>query len=129
MLIADFKDQLSNRARTKGLKGDEQHVLVQVSARITADRRSISSCSGRVRVAGCFRFWRERLSVNSASGVIARKLSNKLKDLAAVAEMQQDVSHVFGWSHEERLGVQIGWYCYAVDIRRCEDNRHAESKM
>ena len=68
-------------------------------------------------------------SVNSASGVIARKLSNELKDLAAVAETQQDVSHVFDWSDEECLGVQIGWYCYAVDIRRCEDNRHAESKM
>ena len=68
-------------------------------------------------------------SVNSASGVIARKLSNELKDLAAVAETQQDVSHVFDWSDQECLGVQIGWYCYAVDIRCREDNRHAESKM
>ena len=66
------------------------------------------------------------VSVNSASGVIARKLSNELKGLAAVAEMQQDVSHVFDRSDEECLGVQIGWYCFAVDIRRCEDNRHAE---
>ena len=41
--IADYKDQLSNnRARTKDSKGNEQQVLVQVSARITADRRSIS---------------------------------------------------------------------------------------
>ena len=69
------------------------------------------------------------VSVNSASGVIARKLSNELKDLAAVAETQQDVSHVFDWSDEECLGVQIGWYCYAVDIRRCEDSCHAKSKM
>ena len=68
-------------------------------------------------------------SVNSAPGVIARKLSNELKDLAAVAETQQDVSHVFNWSDKECLGVQIGWYCHAVDIRRCEDTRHAESKM
>ena len=69
------------------------------------------------------------VSVNSASGVIARKLPNELKDLAAVAETQQDVSHVFDWSDEECLGVQIGWYCYAVDIRRCEDSCHAKSKM
>ena len=69
------------------------------------------------------------VSINSASGVIARKLSNELKDLAAVAETQQDVSHVFDWSDEECLGVQIGWYCYAVEKRRCEDNRHAQSKM
>ena len=41
--IADFKDQLSNRARTKGSKGNDQYVLVQVSVRITAERRSISS--------------------------------------------------------------------------------------
>ena len=68
-------------------------------------------------------------SVNSASGVIAGKLSNELKDLAAVAETHQDVSHVFDWSDEECLGVQIGWYCYAVDTQRCEDNRQAESKM
>ena len=71
------------------------------------------------------------VSVNSASGVIARKLSNELKDLAAVAETQQDVSHVFDWSDEECLGVQIGWYCYAVEKtslreqspRRIEDVR------
>ena len=68
-------------------------------------------------------------SVDSASGVIARKLFNELKDLAAVAETQQDVSQTFDWSDEECLGVQICWYCYAVDIRRCENNRHAESKM
>ena len=30
-------------------------------------------------------------SVNSASGVITRKLCNELKDLAAVAETEQDV--------------------------------------
>ena len=69
------------------------------------------------------------VSVSSASGVIACKLSNELKDLAAVAETEQDVSHVFDWSDDECVGVQIGWYCYAVDKRRCEDNRHAESKM
>ena len=69
------------------------------------------------------------VSVNSAYGVIARKLPKELKDLAEVAETQQDVSHVFDWSDEECLDVQIGWYCYAVDIRRCEDNCHAESKM
>ena len=69
------------------------------------------------------------VSVNSASGVIARKLSNELKDFAAVAEMQQDVSHVLDRRDEECLGVQIGWCCYAVDVQRCEDNRHAESKM
>ena len=68
-------------------------------------------------------------SVNSASGVIPRKLSNELKDLAAVAETQQDVSHMFDWSDEECLGEQINWYCYAVDVRRCENSRHAESKM
>ena len=68
-------------------------------------------------------------SVNSASGVLARKLSNELKDLAAVAETQQDVSHVFDWSDEGCLDVQIGWCCCAVDVRPCEDNRHAESKM
>ena len=68
-------------------------------------------------------------SVNSASGVTARKLSKELKDLSAMAETQQDVSHLFDWSDEECLGVQIGWYCYAVDTRRCEDNCHAESKM
>ena len=43
-------------------------------------------------------------SVNSASGVIARKLSNELKDLAAVAETEQDVMHIFDWSDEECLG-------------------------
>ena len=69
------------------------------------------------------------VSVNSASDVIARKLSNELKDLAAVAKTEQDVLHIFDWSDDECLGVQIGWYCCAVDIRRCEDNRHAESKM
>ena len=68
-------------------------------------------------------------SVNSASGVIACKLSNELKDWSAVAETEQDVLHMFDWSDEECLGVRIGWYCYAVDIRRCEDSRHAESKM
>ena len=68
-------------------------------------------------------------SVNSSSGVIAPKLSNELKDLAAVAETQKDVSHVFDWSDDECLGVQVGLYCYAVDTQRCEDNRHAESKM
>ena len=67
-------------------------------------------------------------SVNSASGVTARKLSNELKDLASVAETEQDVLHMFDRSDDECLGVQIGWYCFAVDIRRCEDNRHAESK-
>ena len=42
-MTEDFKDQLyNNRARTKDSKGNEQHVLVQVSARSTADRRSIS---------------------------------------------------------------------------------------
>ena len=68
-------------------------------------------------------------SVNSASGVIACKLSNELKDLAAVTETEQHVLHMFDRSDEECLGVQIGWYCYAVDIRRCEDKRHAESNM
>ena len=68
-------------------------------------------------------------SVNSASGVIARKLSNELKDLAAVAKTEQDVLQRLDWSDEECLGVQIGWYCCAVDTQRCEDNRHAESKM
>ena len=68
-------------------------------------------------------------SVNSASGVIARKLSNQLKDLAAVAKTQQVMLHMFDRSGEECLGVQIGWYCCAVDIQRCEDNRYAESKM
>ena len=43
-------------------------------------------------------------SVNSASGVIARKLSNELKDLAAVAETEQDVLHVFDWSDERVPG-------------------------
>ena len=69
------------------------------------------------------------VSVNSASGVIARNLSNELKDLAAVAKAEQEVLHMFDWSDDERLGVQIGWCCCAVEIRRCEDNRHAESKM
>ena len=69
------------------------------------------------------------VSVNSASGVIARKLSNELKDLASVAKTEQDVLHMFDWSDDERLGVQIGWYCCVIDIHRCEDNRHAESKM
>ena len=41
--IANFKDQLSNRARTKDSKGNEKQVLVQVSVRIAAERRSISS--------------------------------------------------------------------------------------
>ena len=68
-------------------------------------------------------------SVNSASDLIARKLSNELKDLAAVAKTEQDLLHVFDWSDDECVGVQIGWCCCAVDIRRCEDNRHAESKM
>ena len=68
-------------------------------------------------------------SVNSASGVIARNLCNELKDLAAVAETQQVVSHVFDWSDEECPGVQIGRYCCAIDTQRCEDNRDAESKM
>ena len=68
-------------------------------------------------------------SVNSVSGVIARKLSNELKDLTAVAETQQDVSQMFDWSDEECLGVQNGWCCYAVEKRRCENNRHAESNM
>ena len=69
------------------------------------------------------------VSVNSASGVIARKLSNELKDLASVAETQHDVSHVFDWSDDECLGVQIGWYFCAVEKRRCEDNCHAESEV
>ena len=43
-------------------------------------------------------------SVNSASGVIARKLSNELKDLAAVAETEQDVLHVLDWSDERVRG-------------------------
>ena len=72
-------------------------------------------------------------SDKSASGVSARKLSKDLKDLASVVGTQQDVSHVFDWSDEEclgvqSLGVQIGWYCHAVDMQRCDDNRHAESK-
>ena len=49
--------------------------------------------------------------VNSASGMIARNLSNELKDLASVAKTEQDVLHMFDWSGDERLGVQIGWYC------------------
>ena len=69
------------------------------------------------------------LSVNSASGVIARNLSNESKDLASVAKTEQDVLHMFDWSDDEHLGVQIGWYCYAVDIHRCKDSGHAESKM
>ena len=68
-------------------------------------------------------------SVNSASGVIARKLSNELKDLAAVAKTEQDVLHILDWSDEECLGVQIGWYCFAVDMCRCEDTCHAVSMM
>ena len=41
--IADFKGQSSNnRALTKDSKGNEQQVSVLASARITADRRSIS---------------------------------------------------------------------------------------
>ena len=68
-------------------------------------------------------------SVISASCVIALKLSTELEDLAAVVETQQDVLHMFDWSDEECLGVQIGWYCYVVYIRRWEDNRDAESKM
>ena len=69
------------------------------------------------------------VSVNSASGMIARNLSNELRDLASVAKTEQDVLHMFDWSDDERLGLQIGWYCCAVDIRRCEDNRHAETNM
>ena len=69
------------------------------------------------------------VSVNSASGVTARILSKELKDLASVAKTEQDVLHVFDWSDDKCLGVQIGWYCCAVDIRRCEDNRHAGPKM
>ena len=61
--------------------------------------------------------------------MIARNLSNELKDLASVAKTEQDVLHTFNWCGDERLDVQIGFYCYAVDIHRCEDNRHAESKM
>ena len=68
-------------------------------------------------------------SVNSASGVVTRKLPNELKDLAAVAKTEQDVLHILDWSDEECLGVQVGWYCCAVDTQRCEDNRHTESKM
>ena len=68
-------------------------------------------------------------SDNSASGVIVRKLSDELKVLAAVVETEQDVLQMFDWSDEECLDVQIGWCCFAVDVRRCEDNRHAESKM
>ena len=34
-------------------------------------------------------------SVNSGSGVIARKLSNELNDLAAVAKTEQDVLRMF----------------------------------
>ena len=40
-------------------------------------------------------------SINSASGVTVRKFSNELKDLAAVAETQQDVLHMVDWSDEE----------------------------
>ena len=61
------------------------------------------------------------VSVNSASGVLA-SCPTSVKDLAAVAETQQHVLHVFDWSDEECLGVQIGWYCCAVDMCRCEDN-------
>ena len=69
------------------------------------------------------------VAVKSASGVCARNLSNELRDLAAVAKTEQDVLRMFDWSDDERLGVQIGWYCCAVDTCRCADNRHAESKM
>ena len=70
------------------------------------------------------------VSVNSASGVIARNLSNELKDLASVVKTEQETCCIcFDWSDDERLGVQIGWYCCALDVHRCEDNRHAESKM
>ena len=41
--ITDCKDQLYNRAVTQDSKGNEQPVLVLVSVRITAERRSISS--------------------------------------------------------------------------------------
>ena len=69
------------------------------------------------------------LQAVSGFGANARNLSNELKDLAAVAKTEQDVLHMFDWSDDERLGVQIGWYCYSVDMHRCEDNRHAEPKM
>ena len=60
--ITDYKDELSNnRGRAKDSKGSEQQVLVQVSARSTADRRSFSSgprgC-GRESCRSFFRFRR-----------------------------------------------------------------------
>ena len=61
------------------------------------------------RVAGASSGFGADDSVHSASGVIARNLYNELKDLASVAKTQQDVLHMFGWSDDECLGVQIGW--------------------
>ena len=57
--------------------------------------------------------------------MIARKLSNELKDLAAVAKTEQDVLQKLDWSDEECLGVQIGWYMslQGQSPRRIEDVR------
>ena len=78
--IADNKDQLSNnRARNKDSKGYEQQVLVHVSASITADRHDFAAVAER-ELQAASGFGADD-SVNSASGVIARKLSNELEDL------------------------------------------------
>ena len=73
----------------------------QIVAAVAETERKLQAASG----------FGANVSVNSAPGVIARNLSNKLKDLAAVAKTEQDVLLVFDWSDDERLGVQIGWYC------------------
>ena len=116
-----LQKQLSNNgARTKDSKGNEQQVLVQVSARSTADRRSISLWlrgGGRERVAGCFRFWRECF----CQQCIWCDCSQFVQQIERLGCGGQDGTG--------RVALQIGWYCCAVDVRRCEDNRHAESKM
>ena len=64
----------------------------------------------RERVAGCLRFWRECFCQQCIWCDCSQlNLSNELKDLAAVAKTEQDVLHMFDWSGDERLGVQIGW--------------------
>ena len=83
--IADFKDQLSNkRARTKDSEGkraaslgsgvSEDHSRSSINLFMTSRRwqRELQAASG---------FGADD-PVNSASGVIARKLSNELSDLA-----------------------------------------------
>ena len=71
-------------------------------------------------VAGCFRFWRERLCQQCI-----------WCDCSQVVHRVERLGFGVRWSDEECLGVQIGWCCYATlrgqSPRRIEDVRTTSS--